>query len=59
MMDRRVKQTAFEDAMYRITKGPASFFHNVVMIKDVVIQRFDTIEEARDHADLINRALIG
>lgn len=59
MNDRRTKSNVFEDAMYRITPGPASYFNNIVVIKNVVIQRFDTMEEARDHADLINRALIG
>ncbi len=54
--DRR-KPPLIENVMYRITRGPAQYFQNNVIINNVHIQRFETLEEARDYADLINRAL--
>lgn len=54
--DRR-KHSPFDNAMYRITRGPAQYFETTVSINNVHIARFETLEEARDHADLINRAL--
>ncbi len=46
-----------DDAMFRITRGPAYYQNNLVLIKNVVVKRFDTMGEAMDFADLINRAL--
>lgn len=46
-----------DDAIFRITRGPAYYQKNLVLIQEVVIARFDTMGEAMDHADLINRAL--
>lgn len=43
--------------MFRITRGPAYYQNNLVLIKNVVVKRFDTMGEAMDFADLINRAL--
>lgn len=55
--DRR-KSDPISDAMYRITKGPANYHQNILSIKNVHIARFETLEEARDMADLINRAIL-
>lgn len=55
--DRR-KSDAISDAMFRITRGPANYHQNLLSIKNVHIARFKTLEEARDMADLINRALL-
>lgn len=46
-----------DDAIFRITRGPAYYQNNIVLIKNVVVKRFDTTGEAMDFADLINRAL--
>jgi hypothetical protein len=46
-----------DNVMYRITRGPAQYFENMVTINNVHISCFETLEEARDFADLINRAL--
>lgn len=46
-----------DDAIFRITRGPAYYQDNLVLIKNVVVKRFDTTGEAMDFADLINRAL--
>ena len=54
--DRR-KPPLVENVMYRITRGPAQYFENTVTINNVNILRANTLEEARDFADLINRAL--
>lgn len=55
--DRR-KSDVFSDAMFRITRGPANYHKNLLFIKNVQIAMFQTLEEARDMADLINRALL-
>ena len=55
--ERRKEQVNIDDIFYRITTGPASYLGNFVRVANNVIHVAETLEQARDMADAINRAL--
>ena len=55
--ERRKEQVNIDDIFYRITPGPASYHGNIVRVVNTVVHVAETLEQARDMADAINRAL--
>ena len=59
--ERRKDQINVDDIyiniFYRITTGPASYHGNIVRVVNTVVHVAETLEQARDMADAINRAL--